>query len=61
MSTKFYLKSDVILLTCAFENSIKVSVIEFGLNLLICVSLPGFTWLCGFNYTDVKLQTFQDE
>ena len=57
--TQIYLKSDVLLLACVFENFIKVSVNEFGINPLYCVSLPGYTWLCGLKYTDIKLQTLQ--
>ena len=56
-----YLKSDVILLACVFENFINVSVSEFGINPLYCISLPGYTWQCGLNYTDNKLQTLQDK
>ena len=41
--TEKYLKSDVLLLTCVFEKFIKVSVNEFGINPLNCVSLPGYT------------------
>ena len=39
--TQVYLRSDVLLLTCVFEKFIKVSINEFGINLLFCVSLPG--------------------
>ena len=42
--TEIYLKSDVLLLACVFEKFIKVSVSEFGINPLYCVSLPGYTW-----------------
>ena len=59
--TEIYLKSDVILLACVFEKFIKVSVNEFGINPLYCVSLPGYTWQCGLKYTDVRLQTLQDK
>ena len=52
------MKSDVILLTCV-EKFIKVSVNEFDINPLNCVSLPGYTLLCGMKYTDIKLQTLQ--
>ena len=45
--TEIYLKSDVLLLTCVFENFIKVSVNEYGINPLYCVSLPVYTWQCG--------------
>ena len=40
-------KSDVILLACAFEKLIKVSIKEFDINPLYCVTLPGYTWQCG--------------
>ena len=45
--TEIYLKSDVLLLTCVFEKFIKVSINEFKINPLYCVSLPGYTWQCG--------------
>ena len=38
---EFFLKSDIHLLTCVFEKFIKVSVNEFIINPLYCVSLPG--------------------
>ena len=44
-----------------FENFKKVSVNEFGINPLYCVSLPGYTWLCGLKYTGINLQTLQDK
>ena len=59
--TELYLKSDVILLADVFEKFIKISVEEFGINPLYCVSLPGYTWQCGMKYTDIKLQTLQDK
>ena len=49
--TEIYLKSDVLLLTCVFEKFIKVSVYEFDINPLYCVSLAGYTWQCGLKYT----------
>ena len=49
-STEINLKSDVLLLTCVFEKFIKVSVCEFRINPLHCVSLPGYTWQCGLKY-----------
>ena len=58
--TEIYLISDVLLLTCVFEKFIKVSVNEFGINPLYCVSLPGYTWQCGLKDTGVNLQTLQD-
>ena len=59
--TQLYLKSDVLLLTCVFEKFIKVSVNDFGINPLYCVSLPGYTWQCGLKYTGINLQTLQDK
>ena len=31
------------------------------LNFYNCVSLPGYTWQCGLNYTGINLQTLQDK
>ena len=59
--TEIYLKSDVLLLTCVFEKFIKVSIIEFKINTLYCVSLLGYTWQCGLKYTGINLQTLQDK
>ena len=59
--TEIYLKSDVLLLACVFEKFIKVSVNEFGINPLYCVSLPGYTWECGLKYTGINSQTLQDK
>ena len=59
--TEIYLKGDVLLLSCVFEKFIKVSVNEFGVNPLYCVSLPGYTWQCGLKYTGINLQTLQDK
>ena len=55
--TEIYFKSDVLLLTCVFEKFIKVSVNEFDINPLYCVSLPGYTWQCGLKFTGINLQT----
>ena len=59
--TGIYLKSDVLLLACVFEKFIKVSVNEFNINPLYCVSLPGYTWQCGLKYVEINLQTLQDK
>ena len=59
--TQIYLKSDVLLLLCAFGRLIKVSVNGFGFNPLCCVSLPGYTWQCGLKYTGINIQTLQDK
>ena len=55
------MKSDVILLACVFEKFLKVSINEFKINPLYCVSLPGYTWQCGLKYTGIDLQTLQDK
>ena len=59
--TEIYLKSDVLLLACVFEKFIEVSVNDFKINPLYCVSLPGYTWECGLKYTGINLQTLQDK
>ena len=59
--TYLYLKNDALILTCVFEKIIKVSVNEFGINPLYCVSLPGYTWECGFKNTGTNLQTLQNK
>ena len=59
--TEKFLKGDVLLLACVFESFIKVSVNEFEINALYCVSLPGYTWQCGLKYTGINLQTPQDK
>ena len=59
--TEIYLKSDALLLTCVFEKFIKVSINEFKINPLYCVSLPGYSWQCGLKYTGINLQTLQDK
>ena len=53
--TEIYLKSDIILLACVFEKFIKVSVSEYGINPLYCVSLAGYTWQFGLKYTGITL------
>ena len=58
---KLYFKGDVFLLTDIFVKVKKVSIKEFEINPLYCISLPSYTWLCGLKYTDTKLQKFQDK
>ena len=53
------MKSDVILLADVFEKFIKTCIEEHKINPLYCVCLPGYTWLCGMKYTDIKLQILQ--
>ena len=59
--TQLFLKSDVLLLACVLEKFIKVSINEYGINPLYCVSLPGYTWQCGLKDTGMNLQTLQDK
>ena len=59
--TEIYLKSDVLLLACVFEKFIKISINQYDINPLYCVSLPGYTWQCGLKYTGINLQTLQDK
>ena len=59
--TEIYLKSDVLLHACSFEKFIKVSLNEFGINSLYCVSLPGYTWECGLKYTGINIQRLQNK
>ena len=59
--TEIYVKSDVLLLACVFKNITKVSVNEFGINPLYCVSLPGYTGQYGLKYTAINLKTLQDK
>ena len=49
------------MLACVVEKFIKVSVNEFDINQLYCVSLPGYTWQCGLKFTGINLQTLQDK
>ena len=49
---QIYLKSDALLLAFVFEKYVKVSINEFCINPLYCVSLPGYTWQCGLNKQD---------
>ena len=59
--TQIFKRSDVLLLACVFEKIIKISVNEYGINPLYCVSLPRYTWQCGLKYTGIILQTLQDK
>ena len=55
------MKSDVFLVACVFEKFTKISVNEYGINPLHCVSLPGYTWQCGLQYTGINLETLQNK
>ena len=59
--TEIYLKSDVLLLACVFEKFIEISINQYDIKPLYCVSLPGYTWHCGMKLTDINLQTLQDK
>ena len=59
--TKSYLKIDEVLLADVFENFVKVSIEEYGINPLFCIFLPGYTYQCALKYLDNKLQTLQDK
>ena len=54
--TELYNKADVILLADIFEKFIKVSMLEFDINPLYHISLPGTTWSDGLKYTKVELE-----
>ena len=51
----------MLLLACVFEKFIKVSVNEFGINPLYCVSLPVYTWQFGLKCTGINLRTLQNK
>ena len=55
------MKSDVVLLADVFQKNTKGSDEEFEINLLHCVSLPGYTWQCDMEYTNIRLQTLQEK
>ena len=55
--TKLYLKSDVVFIAEVIEKFVKVSIEEYDINLLYCVSLPCYTYQIGMKNTDTKLQT----
>ena len=59
--TKLYCKSDVFVLADVIEKFVKASFEEYGINLLHCVSLLGYTYQCALKYTDIKSQTLQDK
>ena len=43
------------------RNLIKLSINKFDINPPYCVSLPGYTWQCGLEYSGKNLQTLQDK
>ena len=44
-----------------FKKFIKVSVNEFRINPLYCVTLRSYTWQCCLRYTGINLQNLQDK
>ena len=40
---------------------LKFFFVEFDINLIYYVSVPGNTWQSGLKFIDIKLQTLQDE
>ena len=48
-------------LRVCLRKKMKVSVNEFGINPIYCVSLPSYTWQCGLKYTGKILQALQDK
>ena len=44
-----------------FEKFNKMSIEEYGLNSLLSLSLPGYTWQCRKEFTDIIIQTLQDK
>ena len=59
--THLFLESDVILLADVFEKFINISIEEYVINTLYCVSLPGYTRQCGMKFTAIKFKTLQDK
>ena len=43
------------------EKFVKVFFEDYGIYPLYCVSLPGYTYQCALQYTNIKVQTLQDK
>ena len=43
------------------EKFVKISTEKYGINILLCVSLPGHTYQYALKYTDIRLQTLRDK
>ena len=39
----------------------KASIVETYINVLYCVSSPGYTWSCGLKQNNIKSQTLLDK
>ena len=48
-------------MTDVFEKFNKISIEEYGINFLFCVSLPGYTWQYGMKNIYIKLRSLQDK
>ena len=48
-------------MTDVFEKFINLSIEEYGINSLFCVSLLGYTWQCGMKNIYIKLRSLQDK
>ena len=57
--TQLYLESDVLFFTCVSEKFLKVSIHQFDINPLYCVSLNGHTWEGGVGFTGLKYKPFK--
>ena len=57
--TQLCLNSDVFLLADVFKKVFRISIEDYGNTSLNFVSLPVYTWRCGLNYTNIKLQALQ--
>ena len=55
------MESDFILLADVIEKFIKLSIKDFEINPLYCVSICSHTIQCCLKYTDIKLQSLQDK
>ena len=59
--TKEYLQNDVEILDYCMNEYVKLSMKEFGLNLIHYVSLPGYSFDCWLMSSGVSLDKFQDK
>ena len=55
-----YVKMDVLQLADVFENFVRTSTEEYGINPLYSYSAPGYTWKAGLKLTNIKLDFIKD-
>ena len=55
-----YLKTDVMILTDAFEKYRKFFLKHHKIDPCYCYSAPGLTWQCGLKYTGIELELLAD-